>query len=517
MEASGQGGEPDMKLEVDLGNDEAVDRRESEERTKSSSSQEIVRRASLELPEAVHSSLLRKNRHLTQITHQQKPRFKLTDFSQKPLSLLQKAKHPLMLIEQTSKKHTKHASARRYPSLSKQSTINRSVATSHIHNTYDSSIKEVPTSDTRQRQALSMGRQRNHLNGKQGKTEVNVRSTSPETRSKLLLQSIKDPKGEVAKQLLVSYEDKSVTKNVYEKIMRQIRLDNKFYDYRLRNRSMLGEQPNAEVDEIKLPAKPLRRGGRTAINREMGSSESPNRFGGLSRKKSRQRQGRAIQRAIDFQIDEPFTTHTAQEKPRIKIQQTASNNQSPKLQSRVDLTHRKGGLLNLGQIFGNALPSILKNSRSSKDVELRTSDIMKQLDINSQDARESFLSRKMYLLEDVKRSLFEPASKSSHQKYKSFFSDCYNKIINKQDFAVLSSKELTSKKVILKHKSLWIDCDRLTPQKPVLVLDLDDTLVLTELSSRRLDNSSTQIILDNGNTVYVVSCVTSAGSPRGPS
>ena len=191
MEASGQGGEPDMKLEVELGNDEAVDRRESEERTKSSSSQEIVRRASLELPEAVHSSLLRKNRHLTQITHQQKPRFKLTDFSQKPLSLLQKAKHPLMLIEQTSKKHTKHASARRYPSLSKQSTINRSVATSHIHNTYDSSIKEVPTSDTRQRQALSMGRQRNHLNGKQGKTEVNVRSTSPETRSKLLLQSIR--------------------------------------------------------------------------------------------------------------------------------------------------------------------------------------------------------------------------------------------------------------------------------------------------------------------------------------
>ena len=55
---------------------------------------------------------------------------------------------------------------------------------------------------------------------------------------------------------------------------------------------------------------------------------------------------------------------------------------------------------------------------------------------------------------------------------------------------------------MLKHKSLYIDCSVKHSKKPTLIIDLDETLYYSQLTSRKNDDDF-PIYLENGSIIYV--------------
>ena len=66
--------------------------------------------------------------------------------------------------------------------------------------------------------------------------------------------------------------------------------------------------------------------------------------------------------------------------------------------------------------------------------------------------------------------------RQNFKRLQQYFEDCYHIVKNRQSYQVATTKEIEDKKIVLKHKSLYIDCSIKLNTKPTLVLDLDETL-----------------------------------------
>ena len=138
-------------------------------------------------------------------------------------------------------------------------------------------------------------------------------------------------------------------------------------------------------------------------------------------------------------------------------------------------------------------------------------EILKKLDFVDPEVRHLFFKKKQYLLEDLEKSFSKQVSTEDSssvddqyniKRFQSYFTDCYNVIKNRSNYQVATLKEIEDKQIVLKHKSLYIDCSVKHSKKPTLIIDLDETLYYSQLTSRKNDHDF-PIYLENGSIIYV--------------
>ena len=478
---------------------------------------------------SVRGNILRKKKII------KKDRFKLTDFNLKPMSLFEKARKPILgEVGRGGKHRNKEVKGPiKSKSINEISVIDRSIVNGEGRGRNSSLEGEDHFRGYEDEKGeLSM----NKINSLKSRPDKASRfeggtlrtashnlnaSRSPGQKSKrrldYILPVILGKQEIVAKQLDVSITDKSLSGNAYENVIRETRLNNKHYDYRLRNSSLLVNEektsPGKKNHQVHLNVSDngrnkgmgfdLLRTDNSQVSKALKSPVIPKSV-------KKQENGK------NFQIVEPFSLKSPDKKqyknlknPSQNIEETSKHKRSQQIEQqdkKKSIIHRKAGQFNIGQLLGNSISTILKGSPSKynqhKEIEIKPMEILNQLDIIDREKREEFITSKKYLIRDIKKEMGEP-EKDASKYFKEYFEDCYDILLNIQNHKVASTIELNSKKTKLKNKSIWVDSNKLDTPKPVLFLDLDDTLIFTQISSKQVSPDYFRVILESGNVAYV--------------